>query len=157
LPKRLLIIAHRPSSNTEAMAEAIYQGAISVIEEAAEVQLHSPCACDAEMVLRANALILFTTENFGYMSGALKDLFERIYYPCLEDEHRNQAKPFALVVKAGLDGTGAITSVQKIINGLRWREANPVLLCKGEFQHAFLDQCHELGQTMLASLEADII
>jgi len=121
-----------------------------MVSDGAQVELRSPFDCNAEMVLNADALILFTTENFGYMSGALKDFFERIYYPCLDDEKRNQAKPFALVIKAGLDGTGTDIAVHKIINGLRWKEAAPVLLCKGDFQASFIDQCHELGQTVLA-------
>ena len=128
-----------------------------MVSEHTHVELLSPFDCDAKRVLRADALILLTTENFGYMSGALKDFFERVYYPCLNDEKRNQAKPYALIIKAGLDGTGTDVSVHKIINGLRWREASPVLLCKGPFKQEFVDQCYELGQTMLAKLEADII
>ena len=56
-------------------------------------------------VLTANAVIIGTTENFGYMSGLIKDFFERIYYPCLE---KTQALPWALYVRAGKDGAGAL-------------------------------------------------
>lgn len=144
------------------MAQAIYDGAMDIhnAEDSSngnEIILKSPFDCDAEAVLAADALILFTTENFGYMSGALKDFFERIYYPCLDDEKRNQAKPFALVIKAGLDGTGTNIAVHKITTGLRWKEVNPLLLCKGDFDESFCEQCHELGQTMQARLEADMI
>ena len=59
-------------------------------------------------VLTANAVIIGTTENFGYMSGLIKDFFERIYYPCLE---KTQALPWALYVRAGKDGAGALRAV----------------------------------------------
>ncbi len=157
MAKDLLIIAHCPSPNTSAMAQSVFKGACSVVTDPTHVELASPFDCDAERVLKADALILFTTENFGYMSGALKDWFERIYYPCLDDEKRNQAKPYALIIKAGQDGIGTEVSVRKIITGLKWKEAAPVLLCKGKFREEFIEQCNELGQTMAASLEAELI
>ncbi|MEZ5450137.1 MAG: hypothetical protein R3E89_14595 [Thiolinea sp.] len=76
--------------------------------------VRTPFEADADDVLAANGIILGTTENFGYMSGALKDFFERIYYPCLE---QTQGLSVALYVKAGLDGTGAC-SVERILTGL---------------------------------------
>ena len=152
--KKLLIIAHTPSPNTTALASALLEGAQ---QAEIESELRSPFDCEAEDVLSSDALILFTTENFGYMSGALKDFFERVYYPCLEDTARNDAKPFALVIRAGLDGTGTTIAVGKIVTGLNWKEVQPLTLCKGDFKTAFIDQCHELGQIMAVSLEASII
>ena len=157
LKKRLLIVAHTPSPNCEAMANAILSGSQNEEFKSIESQLYSPFQVDAEMVLRSDAIILFTTENFGYMSGALKDFFERIYYPCLEQNQRNQAKPFALVIKAGLDGTGTNIAVHKITKGLQWKEAQEVTLCHGEYRDSFLQDCHTLGLTMAASLETGIL
>jgi multimeric flavodoxin WrbA len=152
--KRLLIIAHTPSPNTQTLASALLAGAQKAD---IDVQLRSPFDCDHHEVLASDALILFTTENFGYMSGALKDFFERVYYPCLADTARNDAKPYALVVRAGLDGTGTQIAVSKIISGLKWKEIQPVTLCKGAFQSSFTEQCHALGHTVAMSLEASII
>lgn len=155
--KRLLIVANTPSTNCRLMAQAILDGAQH--EEISSVNscLMSPFDVDAEMVLNSDALILFTTENFGYMSGALKDFFERIYYPCLEQDKQNQAKPFALVIKAGLDGTGTDIAVHKITAGLKWREVQAVTLCQGQFHEGFIKDCHTLGLTIATSLEAEII
>ena len=155
--KKLLIIAHTPSPNTQRLAQAILDGASSSDISGVSAKLCSPFECDAERVLEQDAIILFTTENFGYMNGALKDFFERIYYPCLQDLKRNEAKPYSLVVKAGLDGTGATESVQRIITGLKWREALPRLLCKGEHDLEFVTLCFEHGFTMAASLDNGII
>jgi len=155
--KRLLIVAHTPSPNTVEMAEAIATGARNSAIENVNTELRSPFDCDSEIVLSSDALVLFTTENFGYMSGALKDFFERIYYPCLEQPKRNDAKPYALVIKAGLDGTGTDVSVSKITKGLNWKAAQASHICKGDFRSEFLEQCQELGLTIAASLDAGII
>lgn len=155
--KNLLIVAHSPSTNTQALANAIFDGATNTEITGVTSQLKSPFDCDAAMVLAADALILFTTENFGSMSGAIKDFFERIYYPCIDHPERNESKPYALVIRAGLDGTGTKIAVQKITTGLKWREAQAVLLCRGDYNEVFLERCHELGMTMAASLEHDLL
>lgn len=155
--KNLLIVAHTPSPNTEVLAQALLDGARDPAVEGVLAELKSPFDCDADEVLESDALILFTTENFGYMSGALKDFFERIYYPCLDQPEKNEAKPYALVIRAGLDGTGTDIAVHKITTGLKWKEIQAVTLCKGDYQSSFEDDCRELGLTVAASLEADLI
>ncbi|MFT5572451.1 MAG: multimeric flavodoxin WrbA [Cryomorphaceae bacterium] len=155
--KKLLIVAHTPSPNTETLAQALLSGAQDSAIENVQTQLRSPFDCEAQDVLDSDALILFTTENFGYMSGALKDFFERIYYPCIEQASLNEAKPFALVIRAGLDGTGTDIAVHKITTGLKWREIQPVTLCKGDYDKDFEAQCRELGMTVAASLDAGLI
>ena len=157
IEKKLLIVAHTPSPNTQALAQAIELGASSEEIGGINVELKSPFDCNADDVLDSDAIVLFTTENFGYMSGALKDFFERIYYPCLDQPERNESKPFALVIRAGLDGTGTEIAVHKITTGLKWREVQAVLLCHGEFQTKFVHRCEELGMTIAASLEQDLI
>ena len=155
--KRLLIIAHTPSANTTLLAEGLLTGAQDPAIANVEALFKSPFDCDVEDVLSSDALILFTTENFGYMSGALKDFFERVYYPCLGDALRNEAKPYALLIRAGLDGTGTDIAVHKIVSGLKWREVQQTIICKGEHNAGFIDQCRELGLTIAASLDADLI
>lgn len=155
--KSLLIVAHTPSENTRTLANAILEGAQNEVIEEVDTRLVSPFECDSKMVLNSDALILFTTENFGYMSGAMKDFFERVYYPCLDSPKHNDAKPFALIIRAGLDGSGAETSIKKIIKGLKWRQVQEATICKGSYNDRFEGHCRHLGLTIAASLEAGII
>ena len=155
--RKLLIVGHAPSPNTKLLATAILNGAQDPQIENVAVRLKSPFDCDADDVLNSDAIILFTTENFSYMSGALKDFFERIYYPCLDQAQQNEAKPYALVIRAGLDGTGTDTAVHKIITGLKWREVHDVLICKGEFSPTFTEQCYSLGLNIAAQLDNQLI
>ncbi len=152
--KTLLIVAHAPSENTRLLRQAVLEGATSAEIEAVQTRCIAPLEATADDVLNADALILGTTENLGYMSGALKDFFDRIYYPCLE---HTQGLPYALYIRAGHDGTGTRRAVQTIVTGLRWREIHDVLICRGEFQPEFIKQCRELGLYVAASLDAGLI
>jgi multimeric flavodoxin WrbA len=153
MAKQLLVVAHVPSDNTRALADAVVRGAQHPDIESVDVTHIPPLQADTDDVMAADGIILGTTENFGYMSGALKDFFDRIYYPVLEEK---QGTPYALYVRAGLDGTGTITAVERIVTGLRWRAICEPLLCHGSYDTAFIEQCEELGMTMAASLDAGI-
>ena len=151
--KRLLIVAHAPSPNTRTLLDAVVGGARSDENLNVEVVSLSPFDAGPEDVLTAGAIILGTTENLGYMSGALKDFFDRSYYPCLE---KTQGLPYCLYVRAGQDGTGTRRGVETIVTGLRWRAVQEALICRGEWREAFVDQCRELGAAMAAGLDVGI-
>lgn len=151
--KVLLVVAHVPSPNTQALFDAVIQGTEAAASDDVRVVGRTPFEATADDVLAASAIILGTTENLGYMSGALKDFFDRIYYPCLD---HTQALPYALYVRAGHDGTGTCRAVETIVTGLRWRAVQEPLVCRGEYQVAFVDQCHELGMAMTAGLDAGV-
>lgn len=148
--KRLLVVANLPSTNTRALAEAVVAGAQHPEISGIECTLCEALDATAEDVLAADAVILGTTENFGLLSGRLKDFLERIYYPCLE---QTEGMPWALYVRAGNDGSGATRSVERIVTGLRWRAVQPALILNGEWQNTFSDQASELGMTVAAALE----
>ncbi len=151
--RRLLIVAHAPSPNTRRLLDAVVEGARSDEIENVEVVALSPFDAGPDDILAADAIILGTTENLGYMSGALKDFFDRSYYPCLNE---TQGLAYCLYVRAGQDGTGTRRGVETIVTGLRWRAVQEALICRGEWQEAFVDQCRELGATMAAGLDVGI-
>ena len=151
--RRLLVVSHAPSTNTLQMTDAVIRGASHTDLECVMVDCLAPLTAVADDVLASDAVILGTTENFGYMSGALKDFFDRIYYPCLE---KTEGLPYALFVKGGNDGTGAQDSVERIVTGLRWRAVQPSLVLSGDFDDTWLALCEDLGLAMAAGLDAGI-
>jgi len=151
--KHLLIVSHAPSENSRRLTDAVARGASAPEVEGVEVCVLRPFDAFPDHVLWSDAIILGTTENFGYMSGALKDFFDRVYYPCLE---RTRGMPYATFVRAGNDGTGAHKSIERITSGLRWRRVQESLICAGAFQQDFIRRCEELGMTMAAGLETGV-
>lgn len=152
--RKLLIVAHAPSPNTRRLRDAVVEGASHPDIESVEVRVLAPLDAGPGDVLWCDAILLGTTENLGYMSGALKDFFDRSYYPCLEE---TQGLPFTFYIRAGHDGTGTHRAIESITTGLRWRQVQEPLLCRGEFREEFVDQCRELGMTMAASLDAGLL
>ena len=151
--KTLLIVINCPSANTQTLADAAICGAQHEDISGVSVIFKEPLDATVEDVLACDGILLGTTENFGYMSGVLKDFFERIYYPCLE---HTQGLPYGLYVRAGLDGTGAQTAVERIVTGLRWSPIQPCMTLKGDYDITFEQQCNELGLLMAAGLETGV-
>ncbi len=154
MSKSLLIVANIPSPNTRRLRDAVEAGALSINSDELSILCLSPDRANSDHVKTADGLILGTTENLGYMSGLVKDFFDRNYYPCLD---HTQGLPFALYIRAGHDGTGTLRAVESIITGLRWKTIHDPLILRGNFQESFVDDCKELGTYMAASLDAGIV
>jgi multimeric flavodoxin WrbA len=152
--KQLLVIAHAPSVNTQRLCDAAFRGANHPDLEQVNCIVNAPLESGPEDVLACDAILLGTTENLGYMSGALKDFFDRCYYPVLEEK---QGLPCALYIRAGHDGTGTQRAVESIISGLRWRWVQTPLILRGEWQSTFVDQVEELSMTLAFSIESGIV
>lgn len=152
--KTLLIVYHTRGVKTAQLAEAVERGARAALKEAeaeGEVRIVVKRCAEAgpEDVLGADALAFGTPENFGYMSGMMKDFLERVFYAC---EGKTEGRPWALFVSAGQDGTGAITSVERIVTGLRLKKVREPILALRELTPEILAQCEELGATLAVGI-----
>jgi len=135
------------------MLNAVIAGASDPEITGIEVCVRTALWTSAEEVRGAAGILLGTPENFGYMSGALKDFFDRIYYPCLE---HTQGLPYGLFIRAGNDGGGARSAIERIVTGLRWRAIGEPVIVKGDLTDTRLAECTLLGQTMAVGLEVGI-
>jgi multimeric flavodoxin WrbA len=150
-PARLLVVFHSRSGGTAAMTDAVVAGANDDAIENVDVRVQRAFDTTVDDVRACNGIVLGTPENFGYMAGAIKDLFERIYYPLLEE---TPGLPYALFVKASTDGDGAVRSVERIVAGLRWKLVVPPVVVVGDLGPGDLERCQELGATIAAGLDA---
>lgn len=148
--KHLLIVFHSQTGNTEKMAEAVLRGARADEIEGVEVRMLQAFDAGVDDLLWADALILGTPENFGYMSGGMKDFLDRTFYPC---EGKLEGMPYAIFISAGNDGIGAVTAIERIANGYAFRKIQDPLIARGELTADHLERCRELGMAIAAGLE----
>lgn len=145
----LLVVHHTPSPATQALLEAVLAGAGD--PELSEVDVVTRAALGATVgdLLSADAVVLGTPANIGYMSGALKHFFDTVYYPTLQEK---SGLPYGLYVHGGDDTAGAVRAVGRIAVGLSWREVHAPVSVTGAPDRAALDRCRELGATVTAHL-----
>ena len=64
--------------------------------------------------------------------------------------------PFAIVVSAGNDGTGAVRSIQRIARGYPFREVQEAIVVVGHPGAVQVEACEQLGAALAAGLELGI-
>jgi multimeric flavodoxin WrbA len=151
--KHLLIVFHSKTGNTRQLADAVIDGASSDGVGGVEVRVLRAADAGPEDLLWADGLLLGTPENFGYLSGALKDFLDRTFY---EVEGKLTPLPYAMFVSAGNDGTGAVRAMERIANGYPFLAVQAPLIARGTPTPEDLDSCRELGQAMAMGLEMGI-
>jgi len=151
--KHLLIVYHTQSGNTGRLAAAVSKGAENELLDNVEVRCLQAAEAGPEDLLWADGLLLGTPENFGYMSGGMKDFLDRTFYPV---EGRILSLPYAVFISAGNDGAGALRAIRRIANGYPFREVQEPLVVRGEILAEHLAKAEELGMTLAAGLDAGI-
>ena len=86
-------------------------------------------AVNPEDLLAADGYLFVCPENLASMSGEMKEMFDRCYYPVLG---RIEGRPYATLIAAGSDGEGAQRQIDRIATGWRLkRVAEPIIVITG--------------------------
>jgi multimeric flavodoxin WrbA len=164
---RLLVVHHSPTRALSSLTDAVVAGAHDDAIEEVEVVVLEALAfargeADHEDLLGADGYVLGTTANFGYMSGALKHVFDATFLQvggALSDdgsgkpsEGATTRRPFGLYVHGRYDTTGAVRSVLSITGALGWKQGYDVLEVMGDVSDADTASAYELGGTIAALL-----
>jgi len=143
------------------MAEAAFAAA----SEEADTVLKRAEDTSAEDLLAADGYLFAAPENLAALSGAMKEFFDRCYYPVLG---RIEGRPYALMICAGSDGEGAARQAARIAKGWRLRDVQPPLIINTSAQtpeeilaektipEADLKKCRELGAALGVGLATGI-
>jgi multimeric flavodoxin WrbA len=144
--KTLLIVWHSRTGAARAMAAAAADAAAA--EPAVAVRSLRAGEAGADDLLAADGYLFACPENLASMSGEMKEFFDRNYYPCLE---RLNGRPYAAMIAAGSDGTGAARQLARIATGWRLKAiAEPLIVgTHAQTPEAILAEKH-LGEAALA-------
>jgi multimeric flavodoxin WrbA len=157
--KTLLIVWHSRTGGARRMAEAAAAGARREAE--VRTRLVPAEAAGPADLLAASGYIFVGPENLAALSGAMKEFFDRSYYPVFD---QLQGRAYAVMICAGSDGSAAARQVARIATGWRLRPAaEPLIVCtQAQTPEAILaekpltaDQlapCADLGQALAAGL-----
>ncbi|HOG08526.1 MAG: NAD(P)H-dependent oxidoreductase [Syntrophales bacterium] len=147
----ILVVYHSQTGHTEAMARAVAEGAAEI--EHARVTLKRAGEAGLQDLLDADGIAVGTPENFGYMSGMVKDFFDRTFYAAQDKVFR---KPYVVFISAGNDGRGALQAIERIALGYKFRKVYDAVIARGELTEDVLAQCRELGGVLSGGCEAGI-
>ena len=164
---RLLVVHHSPTRSLQVLTEAVLSGARDDAIEGVEVVELEALAfargeADHEDLLAADGYVLGTPANFGYMSGALKHVFDTTFLHvggALDDsgggapsDGATRGRPFGLYVHGRYDASGAVRSVLAFTGALGWKQGYDVLEAMGDVGDAETEKAYELGGTIAALL-----
>jgi NAD(P)H-dependent FMN reductase len=151
----LLVVWHPVPPSIHRLRDAVLAGFADAGDPLPVRSLAAPEA-GPDDVDAARGLVLVTTENFGMVSGLVKDFLERIYPWFEEVPNRNPGLPYLLISKGGNDGTGAVRDVTRIVTGLRWREALPPIVVAGSVTDEDLAHVREQAATLAAGVDSGV-
>ena len=158
---KLLIIYHSRTGGTRQMAEAAADAA------GAETDTLLKRAEDTgpQDLLGADGYLFAAPENLAALSGAMKEFFDRCYYPVLG---KIEGRPYGLMICAGSDGENAAKQAARIATGWRLKQVQPPLiicthaqteaeiLAEKTIPDADLAKCRELGAALGAGIEMGV-
>ena len=135
------------------MADAVAKGVesiedcIAIVKEAFDTSLKDIISC--------NGLAIGSPEYFGYMAGAIKDLFDRTYESA-RGRKEIFRKPYVVFISAGNDGRGALSSIKRICTGYQFKMVYDPVIARGGVNEEILTRCEMLGKVIAAGCEARI-
>ncbi|NIZ15101.1 flavodoxin family protein [Phaeobacter sp. HF9A] len=157
----LLIVYHSRTGGSRQMAEAAADGARAEIP----TRLIAAEAAGPADLLAADGYIFCAPENLAALSGAMKEFFDRCYYPVLGQLN---GRAYALMICAGSDGEGAARQAARIAQGWRLKPVQaPIIICTHAqtteailadkaIPETELQDCRALGQALGAGLAMGI-
>ena len=148
---KFLIVYHTQKGHNQKLAETCQKGILK--ETDAEVRMKKALDTGLDDVLWADAIVLVTPEYFGNMSGAMKDFFDRTYYPA---KGRGVNIPYILMICCENDGSGTVRNIEAFTGSYAMRKALDHFIVYDEQLEERLPEAEELGQTFAAGVSMGI-
>lgn len=149
--KRILVLYHSQGGTMEMMARRFARGAAR--EEKISVILKKAAEADIEDLLSCHGIGIGSPEYFGTMAGMIKDFFDRTYEAA---QDKTIGLPFVVFVCAGNDGRGALSQIERIAVGYKWKKVLEYIRVVSPPEESDLADLEEMGQTLAAGIELGI-
>jgi len=149
--KKLLIIYHSQGGTMKRIADRFAKGAAK--EKSIDVVFKHATDAQIDDLLTCNGIAIGSPEYFGTMAGLIKDFFDRTYEAAKDV---TSGLPFVVFVCAGNDGRGAITQIERLATGYKWKKVQEHRRIVGIPTEQELADVEELGQTLAAGIDFGI-
>lgn len=140
---KVLIVYSTQSGNTEEMANALAEGARSV--EGTQVILKKAAEATANDLIDCDAVAFGTPTNFGYISGALKDFFDRTFVACRD---KTDEKPCFAFSSCGMGKRNALDIIDGIAAAYKLKKIDEGILSKGKPAPEDIAALKEMGSKL---------
>ena len=135
------------------MAKEVAKGVDSI--DNVKAVLKNALEATIQNLIQCDGLAIGSPEYFGYMSGIVKDFFDRTYETA-RGRREIFKKPYVVFISAGNDGRGTLNAIDRICTGYQFKKVYEPLIARGEITQGILSLCEELGKTIAAGCEAGI-
>jgi multimeric flavodoxin WrbA len=146
---KVLIVYYTLSGNTEKMAKAFAEGAESV--PGTEVALKKAFDATLQDLLECDAVAFGSADYFSYIAGALKDFFDRTFYP---SQGKVVGKPYAAFATGGGGGEKALAVLDRLCGSFKLKKAVEGVSAAGAPSPEILSRCKEAGEKLAKAVSA---
>jgi multimeric flavodoxin WrbA len=143
MSKKVVVIFHSQTGNTEEMARAVAEGATYV--PGTQVALKKAAEATLDDLLDCDVVAFGSAEYFGYMAGVLKDFFDR---NLARSAGKAAGKGYAAFGSTGMGGTRALESIDLCAAAFQLTKAADGVIATGKPTPEVLQQCRDLGQKL---------
>ncbi|KAA9267761.1 flavodoxin family protein [Corynebacterium amycolatum] len=145
----LLVVHHSPTPLLQEVLSHVLEGANDPALEGVDVKVVEALDATIDDLTSADAILLGTSANFGYISGALKHFFDTTFR---EAQEATKGLPFSYWIRGGFDTTGAENAMKTITTGYKWELAAEPVVFVGSLDDDISDRLVNLGGTMAAQI-----
>jgi len=143
---KILVVYYSGTGNTRAMAEAVAEGAESVIGPGVIVKQAQDTTVDD--LVGADAIAIGTPDHFSYMNGYIKLLFDKGWLRRKE----LYGKAWGVFSSGGVDGVKSRESVEWVIDHFKVKKIVPGVSVAGKPGSDQLEKCKIMGVALAQAL-----
>lgn len=140
---KVLIVYHSQTGNTEEMARAVAEGARSVA--GTDVVLKQAFDANADDLIGCDAVAFGTSTNFAYISGGLKDFFDRSLIQC---QDKTTDTPYCTFTSSGMGKRKALDILDGICSAFKLKKADEGIMAPGKATPEILAELRQMGKKL---------